>query len=63
MRQWSVEEWLASEELCNELARRADTDELFTSWEWLSSWWRCYGDTLGAKPEVLAFYRDQQLLA
>ncbi len=62
VRQWSVEEWLASEALCNELARRACTDELFMSWEWLSRWWSCYGDSLGATPGILGFYRGTELV-
>ena len=62
VRQWSVEEWLASEAPCNELARRACTDELFMSWEWLSRWWSCYGDSLGATPGILGFYRGTELV-
>jgi hypothetical protein len=60
VRPWSAEEWLASEALCDELARRAGTDELFMSWEWLRSWWVCYGNSLHAKPSILAFYREQR---
>ena len=62
VRPWSAEEWLASEALCDELARRAGTDELFMSWEWLRSWWVCYGNSLHAKPNILAFYRGPQLV-
>jgi hypothetical protein len=62
VRPWSVEEWLASEAPCNELARRACSDELFMSWEWLSRWWDCYGESLGAQPDILAFYRGMELV-
>lgn len=62
VRQWSIEEWLASEALCNDLARRACADELFMSWDWLSSWWRFYSESLDAKPNIVAFYLSDQLV-
>jgi CelD/BcsL family acetyltransferase involved in cellulose biosynthesis len=61
-RRWSVEEWLASEAAWNSLLARSDADALFLSWQWLTHWWRFYGDALGLDPQILAFYRGDQLV-
>lgn len=61
VRRWSIDEWLAAEHECNELAARAGSDALFLSWDWLTNWWHFYGDSLGRSPLLLAFYRGTQL--
>ena len=60
-RRWSVAQW--HEQACEwqALLTRSQADPLFLSFEWLSSWWSCFGDSLGQSPEVLAFYRGTQL--
>ena len=59
---WSVAQWREHVDVWEALTARAATDPLFLSWEWLSSWWSAFGDTLGAAPEVVAFYRRSELI-
>ena len=61
LRRWSVSEWLASEAAWQRLLARSNADILFLSWEWLTLWWQCFGDALSAAPEILAFYRGEDL--
>jgi CelD/BcsL family acetyltransferase involved in cellulose biosynthesis len=62
LRRWSVSEWLASEAAWQRLLARSNADILFLSWDWLTLWWQCFGDALSAAPEILAFYRGEDLL-
>lgn len=62
LRKWTLSEWLESEHLWNGLLARSDADPLFLSWEWLTQWWRCFGGTLAAAPEIRAFYRGAELV-
>jgi CelD/BcsL family acetyltransferase involved in cellulose biosynthesis len=62
LRRWSVAEWLANEGAWTELLARSNADPLFLSWEWLTHWWRCFGGALRGSPDILAFYRAQQLV-
>jgi CelD/BcsL family acetyltransferase involved in cellulose biosynthesis len=60
-RRWSVAQWHEQAGEWQALLARSPADPLFLSFEWLSSWWSCFGDSLGQSPEVLAFYRGTQL--
>ena len=60
-RRWSISEWLASESAWSSLLARSSAEALFLSWQWLTQWWRYYGDALGLEPQILAFYRGEQL--
>jgi hypothetical protein len=62
VRRWTLEEWLGNETACNNLLARSSADALFMSWEWLTHWWQCYGVTLARAPEILAFYRGDNLV-
>jgi hypothetical protein len=62
LRNWSLSEWLESEGPWNGLLARSDADPLFLSWEWLTHWWHCFGDTLAASAEIRAFYRGSELV-
>ena len=62
LRRWSVSEWLASEAAWQRLLARSNADILFLSWDWLTLWWQCFGDALSAVPDILAFYRGEELL-
>jgi len=62
LRRWSVEEWLSNEVAWSQLLAGSNADPLFLSWEWQTRWWQCYGGTLGRAPEVLAFYRGENLV-
>jgi len=62
LRRWSVEEWLANEIAWNRLLACSSADPLFLSWEWLTHWWHCYGGALGHTPDILAFYRGDDLV-
>jgi CelD/BcsL family acetyltransferase involved in cellulose biosynthesis len=60
-RRWSVTEWHGHAPEWQALMQRSQADPLFLSFEWLSNWWSCFGDSLGQSPQVLAFYRGSQL--
>jgi CelD/BcsL family acetyltransferase involved in cellulose biosynthesis len=62
LRRWSIADWLASESAWSALLARSSADALFLSWEWLTLWWHCFGGTLAATPEILAFYRGGNLV-
>lgn len=62
VRRWSVEEWFGSEAAWTNLVSRSATDPLFLSWDWLTNWWRSYGESVGGAPEILAFYRGTLLV-
>jgi CelD/BcsL family acetyltransferase involved in cellulose biosynthesis len=61
-RRWSVREWLGSESAWDSLLARTKADPLFLSWQWVTQWWLCYGGTLGLTPQLLAFYRGDDLV-
>jgi CelD/BcsL family acetyltransferase involved in cellulose biosynthesis len=62
LRRWSIADWLASEAAWGSLLARSDADALFLSWEWLTLWWHCFAGALSAVPEILAFYRGDDLV-
>jgi CelD/BcsL family acetyltransferase involved in cellulose biosynthesis len=62
VRRWTHDEWLANKASWTALQARSSADRLFLSWEWLTLWWRYYGGTLGRKPDILAFYRGDDLV-
>lgn len=62
VRHWSTEEWFANQAQWDELVARSCTDALFLSWDWLTNWWRVFGDMVGGNADVLAFYRGAQLV-
>jgi len=62
LRRWSIADWLASESAWNGLLARSDADALFVSWDWLTLWWHSFAGAMSAAPEILAFYRDGELV-
>ena len=62
VRAWSLAEWLRSEAVWERLLTRSNADALFLSWQWLTNWWRFYGEALGLTPEIMAFYRGDDLV-
>ena len=62
LRRWSVANWLESEEAWGRLLLRSNADSLFLSWDWLTLWWHCFARALSAVPEILAFYRGEELV-
>jgi CelD/BcsL family acetyltransferase involved in cellulose biosynthesis len=62
LQKWSLAEWLANEAAWNRLVDLSNADALFQSWEWLTLWWQCFGDSLAAVPEILAFRRGGKLV-
>jgi CelD/BcsL family acetyltransferase involved in cellulose biosynthesis len=62
LQKWSVADWLANEPAWSRLLDRSNADALFQSWEWLTLWWQCFGATLTAVPEILAFHRAGELV-
>jgi CelD/BcsL family acetyltransferase involved in cellulose biosynthesis len=62
LRRWSVDEWLGNEVAWSRLLACSSADPLFLSWEWLTHWWQCYGGALGRAPDILAFYRGDDLV-
>jgi CelD/BcsL family acetyltransferase involved in cellulose biosynthesis len=62
LRRWSVADWLGSEQAWSRLLARSDADALFLSWDWLTLWWHCFSDALSAALEMLAFYREGDLV-
>jgi hypothetical protein len=61
LRRWTVDEWLRNETAWSRLLASSSADPLFLSWEWLTHWWDCYGGARGRAPDILAFYRGQEL--
>lgn len=61
-RSWSVEEWLGSEGAWDSLVMRSNVDTLFLSWQWLTHWWRYYGGARGLIPDIVGFYRADDLV-
>ncbi len=62
LRRWNVAEWLGNEAAWSRLLARSKADILFLSWDWLTLWWQCFGEALSAAPEILAFYRGEDLV-
>jgi CelD/BcsL family acetyltransferase involved in cellulose biosynthesis len=62
LQKWSIADWLANEAAWNSLLARSTADALFQSWDWLTLWWHCFGDTLAAVPQILAFQRGGELV-
>lgn len=62
LQKWSIAEWLANEAAWTRLVEHSNADALFQSWEWLTLWWQCFGDSLAAVPEILAFRRSGELV-
>jgi CelD/BcsL family acetyltransferase involved in cellulose biosynthesis len=62
LQKWSIADWLANEAAWSRLVDRSNADALFQSWEWLTLWWQCFGDSLAAVPEILAFQRSGELV-
>ncbi len=61
-RKWNAREWLSKESVWNTLTAAAVTDHLFLSWEWLTTWWRHFGEPLGGVLDILGFYRGDELV-
>jgi CelD/BcsL family acetyltransferase involved in cellulose biosynthesis len=61
IREWSDTEWHASAAVWNALLARSGQDALFLSWEWLTAWWRHFGDSPGFRLRLCAAYRGDAL--
>jgi CelD/BcsL family acetyltransferase involved in cellulose biosynthesis len=61
-RRWSLAEWMNSEGAWTDLLTRSEVDGLFLSWDWLTEWWRCFGNSPGSVPNVLGVYRGERLV-
>jgi CelD/BcsL family acetyltransferase involved in cellulose biosynthesis len=61
-RRWSIADWLDNEVAWSSLLARSNADALFLSWDWLTLWWHSFSGTLSAAPEILAFYRGDELI-
>ena len=44
IQQWDEEKFLDARKEWNDLLIRSNSDQLFLSWEWQSSWWRVFSD-------------------
>jgi len=62
LRRWGVDKWLGNAVAWKALLACSSADPLFLSWEWLTHWWQCYGGSLGRAPDILAFYRGEDLV-
>jgi len=62
LRRWSVPDWLGSEADWARLLARSSADPLFLSWDWLTLWWQCFAGALSAAPEIVGFYRGDDLV-
>ena len=62
LRRWGVDQWLGNAVAWKALLACSSADPLFLSWEWLTHWWQCYGGSLGRAPDILAFYRGEDLV-
>jgi CelD/BcsL family acetyltransferase involved in cellulose biosynthesis len=62
LRRWTVEEWLGNEMAWSSLLAQSSADPLFLSWEWQTHWWQRYGGALSRSPDILAFYRGENLV-
>lgn len=61
VKSWSAEQWLSARAGWTGLLMRSDADRLFLSWEWLTTWWNCFGLKRG-ELRVLAAYRGTELV-
>jgi len=62
LRKWSIADWLGSEQAWSRLLARSNADALFLSWDWLTLWWDSFSGALSAALEILAFYRQGDLV-
>lgn len=62
VRNWGLDEWIASRAVCIELEARASGDPLFLSWDWMTQWWRYFGEAVGNDARILAIYRGSKLV-
>jgi CelD/BcsL family acetyltransferase involved in cellulose biosynthesis len=62
VRRWSAADWLGSEQAWSRLLARSNADALFLSWDWLTLWWDSFSGVLSAGLEILAFYREGDLV-
>jgi CelD/BcsL family acetyltransferase involved in cellulose biosynthesis len=62
LRRWSAADWRGSEQAWTTLLARSNADALFLSWDWLTLWWDSFSGVLSAALEILAFYREGDLI-
>ena len=48
---WDEERFFRSRKEWNELLKNSNSDQLFLSWEWQSTWWKVFSKPEGADPE------------
>jgi len=46
----------------SDLLSRSNSDKLFMSWEWLSTWWKCFSRKTDMKLQLLAAYDNDYLI-
>jgi Acetyltransferase (GNAT) domain len=61
LRFWSESEFLDARAEWAALLARSRADPLFSSWDWLATWWRCHRQDFGLELRILAVYRDGTL--
>lgn len=59
--QWTEQQFLDSESEWQNLLQASDSDQLFLSWKWVTSWWQEFGRSAGGELFVLAAYSDGEL--
>ena len=60
---WNEEEFLANEEAWTSLLNKSNSNKLFMSWIWQSSWWKSFSTTLEASLYIIAIYSSRRLVA
>ena len=54
IQQWDEERFFSSRKEWTDLLARSDSDQLFLSWEWQSSWWQVFAETDSMQLTLLA---------
>ena len=63
VKKWNQSQFLSSEAEWNNLLSRSQSDPLFMSWEWQSTWWSCFSEKENMTLEILAAYtKDKRLV-
>ncbi len=60
--EWTYSEWLAREDQWARLLKQSGQDPLFLSWEWMTTWWRVFGDGPTHSLCLLAAYQGDDLV-
>lgn len=60
--EWTYLDWQAHEDQWTKLLEQSGQDPLFLSWEWMTIWWRVFGDKPTNSLCLLAAHRDGELV-